>query len=117
MPGLSSSKSQTVRRSRVAVYALMSTDEAATGVEAAPRTAMPYSVSIPHTLRIAMAAPYRRPPGKGRPSRNGVRPRRVGLEVLAGGGPLDGPAALHGVLELVDERADEHDPLALLARD
>src|SRR5262245_27179425 len=38
-------------------------------------------------------------------------------QVLAGGGAFDGSAALEGVLRLVDEGADEDDPLALLARD
>ena len=94
MPGLSSSKSHTVRRSSVAMYALMSTDEAATGFESAPRTEIPYSVSMPQTLRIAM-------PGTLPAGCRTARGLRLGdsvpvgcLEVLAGGGPLDGAAAL-----------------------
>src|SRR6476661_9870420 len=98
----------------------MSTDEAATGFESAPRTEIPYSVSMPQTLRIAMLGTL--PAGcrtEARPPRGAsgakcacnapwmarcchtspATPRSTSaadLEVLARGGPLDGAAALEG---------------------
>src|SRR3984957_15404767 len=63
-------------------------------------TWMPYSVSIPQTLGMATGRPYPGPCS----------------EILTGTHPLDGPAAL-GLVVVADERADVHDPLALLARD
>jgi hypothetical protein len=55
--GCSSSKSQPIRpRSRfvAATYALINIDDAETGLLSPPRTTIPYSVSIPHTLGSAM---------------------------------------------------------------
>src|SRR5712691_13175598 len=81
-----------MRRSDPA-YALIRNDEDSTGLNSdAPGLEMPYSVSIPMTFGIAMWL----------------------LQVLAGADPFDLPpgSALVG-----DQRADVHDPLALLARD
>src|ERR1700677_2524628 len=55
---------------------------------------IPYSVSIPRTLAIAL-----------------------GLEILPRAHVLDRATTLHVVFFSVDQRADENDPLALLARD
>src|SRR2546423_8329060 len=68
---------------------------------------MPYSVSMPHTLRIAIAG-RRYPP---QPSR-GTRL----LQVLTRSHPLDG-AAPGGLLALGEQGANVDDALALLARD
>jgi hypothetical protein len=57
LAGCSSSKSQPIRpRSRfvAATYALINIDDAETGLLSPPRTTIPYSVSIPHTLGSAM---------------------------------------------------------------
>ena len=52
-PGDSSSKSHPIRWP--STYPLMSIDDASTGLgSAAPRRTTPYSVSIPHTLAIAI---------------------------------------------------------------
>src|SRR5438128_4109146 len=85
----------------------MRSDEAVTGLDSpTPRSMMPYSVSIPHTLRMAM--PQRRYPQP--------PPRGTALQVLAGADPLDGPPA-GGLLALRQQGADVDDALALLARD
>ena len=49
---------------------MISSDEAVTGLFSAPRTTMPYSVSIPQTFGIAMAAPYPHRRGLSGPSRS-----------------------------------------------
>jgi hypothetical protein len=66
LPGCSSSKSQPTFgvecpspgvRARSFTYALISTDDAAIGLASgAPRTRIPYSVSIPRTFRSAIVA-------------------------------------------------------------
>src|SRR6188768_3262360 len=84
----------------------MSTEEAAIGLDSpAPRSTMPYSVSMPQTFLMATSETYRRPVTKR-------------LQVLTGRHPLDGPAS-RGAVTLVmgDERTDVHDPLTLLAGD
>src|SRR5215204_4632805 len=84
----------------------MSTEEAAIGLDSpAPRSTMPYSVSMPQTFRMATPETYRRPVTKP-------------LQVLTGRHPLDGATA-GGTVTLVtgDKRTDVHDALALLARD
>src|SRR5437588_2141175 len=79
----------------------MSTEDAAIGLDSpAPRSTMPYSVSMPQTLRIATSRPY------------------WGLEILPRRHPLDRPATFGGALFVLgDQRADVDDALALLARD
>jgi len=61
LAGCSSSKSQPTRPSLrfvvAATYALINNDDAETGLFSAPRTAMAYSVSMPHTLGNAMFGP------------------------------------------------------------
>src|SRR5438094_10568577 len=86
----------------------MSTEDAAIGFDSVPRRRMPYSVSIPSTLRMATRATY--PPAGAVPR---PEPR---LEVLASADPFDGPAT-GGLLALREQHAEEHDALALLARD
>src|SRR3954447_7997601 len=89
----------------------MSSDDAAIGLDsAAPRSTMPYSVSMPQTLRMAIA-------GRPYPLRRRMRAALAGaLQVLASADPFDGPAAL-GFLAFRHEGAHVHDALALLARD
>src|SRR4051794_39697389 len=70
---------------------------------------IPYSVSMPQTLRMATTAPYPR-------ARRAQGPREPRLEVLAGGDALDGTTAAC-LLVRRDERAHIDDPLALLAGD
>src|SRR5262245_25752006 len=93
------SPTDALRRARSLTYALINTLDAAIGFEsAAPRTKIPYSVSMPSTFRIATTGRY--------------------LEVLPGGYPFDGTAARRRLLfVLLDQRAHVHDALALLARD
>src|SRR5215210_7835831 len=84
----------------------MSTEEAAIGLDSpAPRSTMPYSVSMPQTFRMATSETYRRPVTKR-------------LQVLTGRHPLDGPTSGGAVTFVMgDERTDVDDALALLARD
>src|SRR5437868_8785666 len=68
---------------------------------------MPYSVSIPQTLRIAIAT-RTLPPA--------IPEGNTSLEVLARPHPLDGAPA-RGLLAFGEQGADIDDALALLARD
>src|SRR4051812_22166452 len=83
-PGDSSSKSQPTFRASSATYALISTDEAAMGLDSpVPRRRMPYSVSTPSTFRMATSRPY--PDAAGQPP-------APSLQILTRRHPLDGPA-------------------------
>src|SRR4051794_32225789 len=74
----------------------MSTEDAAMGFDSPePRSTIPYSVSMPHTLAMAISST---------------------LQVLPRRDPLDGPAT-GGVFAVRDERAHVDDALALLAGD
>src|SRR5262245_32143013 len=87
---------------------------------------MPYSVSIPQTFGRDMGEPY---PSSGTTSRRETgderRPREIhgpsragGLQVLTRGDTLDRPSTSGALVAVVgEERADEDDALALLARD
>src|SRR5947208_303860 len=93
----------------------MSTEDAAIGFDSPdPRSTIPYSVSMPHTLRMATIRPYPCPEYIA----PGIRAvcTREWLEVLAGAHPFDG-AATGGLLALGHEHPQEDDALALLARD
>src|SRR5207248_3098743 len=114
----SSSKSQPTRpsppleRASAETYALISSDDAVMGFDSPPpRSTMPYSVSMPQTLRRAMEGRYPAAPGS-----TPGRVRRRKLEVLARADPLDGPAT-GGLLALRQQGAHVHDALALLAGD
>src|SRR5450631_4454533 len=85
---------------RCSTYPLIRNDEASTGFgSGAPRSATPYSVSIPQILGTATASAYRRP-----------------LQILTGCDPLD-LTSTAGLVVLRHDRADVDDALALLARD
>src|SRR5512132_3618700 len=102
--GDSSSEAQRTLRPRPE-KALTSRLEASTGLESgAPGTVMPYSVSMPMTLVMAIRVfPPRAPRGRS-------------LQVLPGVDLLDGAPEVLGVAAL-DQGAHVHDALALLARD
>src|SRR3954451_9441850 len=77
-----------------------------------PRSWIPYSVSMPQTLRMATDRTYRLIV----PNETAVRRARW-LEVLAGAHTLDGPAT-SGLLAVIGvQRPDVDDPLTLLAGD
>src|SRR5262245_57004281 len=107
---------------------------------------MPYSISVPITRRTVTGRAYAPPPsGRSHSTGDGgcddwsrtatwndprspigpkpqtpaprARPAKSGLQVLTGvGDRVDRPAGL-GALLAGDQGTDEHDPLALLARD
>src|SRR6516165_12424333 len=79
-----------------------------------PRSWIPYSVSRPHTFLMATRGPY---PHPGRLQRVRTALIRPGLQVLASGHALDRSPAGRRLGVGADEGPDEHDPLALLARD
>src|SRR5204863_5473711 len=88
--------------------ALIRRDDAVIGLDSpAPRRTLPYSVSIPHTFRMAIL-------NRSYPGRPGETSKR--LQILPRRDPLDGPPAL-GVVAIGQKRADVNDPLTLLARD
>src|SRR5262245_55245919 len=76
-----------------------------------PRPVMPYSVSMPMTLGIAIAPSSSSAPPTGR-RRTAVRCR---LQVLAGVHPFDLPAL--AAVGVAKQGANVHDPLALLPGD
>src|ERR1039457_3888463 len=86
----------------------MRTEDARTGFgSAAPRRTTPYSVSVPHTFATATDPAYR--------CVSGV-PVWNRLKVLTCGDAFD-LASTGCLVTLGEQRADEHDPLALLAGD